>query len=183
MHFGVTLTRVFPLTPLGEGRERRAGLSPQLAPSNAFPSGAAGEGRPGKAAAGRDVSFVARESPQEPNCRWELLNLIWSDTDLPVRGGSCPVIRQRRVPPAQRVLRKHRDGRRATGAREGAAPDGGAGVTTAFSFEGFCSHGGVWRVRFEMKAPRLAAVPRGAASCRGLVGNLLQRSAASHFQL
>jgi len=112
MHFGMTLTRVFPLTPLGEGRERRAGLSPQLAPSNAFPSGAAREGRPGKAAAGRDVSFVARESPQEPNCRWELLNLIWSDTDLPVRGGSCPVIRQRRVPPAQRVLRKHRDGRR-----------------------------------------------------------------------
>lgn len=102
----------FPLDSAGGGQGEESGAEPQLAPSNAFPSGAAGEGRPGKAAAGRDVSFVARESPQEPNCRWELLNLIWSDTDLPVRGGSCPVIRQRRVPPAQRVLRKHRDGRR-----------------------------------------------------------------------
>lgn len=48
----------FSLTA-GESGERRAGLCLQLAPSNTFPSGAAGEGRPGKAAAGRDVSLPA----------------------------------------------------------------------------------------------------------------------------
>lgn len=83
MHFEVMLTPFFFfLAYWGEWGEESQAV-PAARPEQHLPKRGCWGRQAGKGSRGQGC-VIACKSPQELNCRWELLNLIWCDTDLPV---------------------------------------------------------------------------------------------------